>query len=104
MKAITLRFPAATIGRFLATAILTFLSAFAVFAQSNAADLTGTVTDQNGAVVAGATVTARNPATGFSRTVTASDEGVFQLIGLPPDEYEITAEAATFKKTVIYAF
>ena len=101
MRAVSLKFTGSVVGRFLSAAMLTFLGAFAIFAQSNAADLTGTVTDQNGAVVAGASVTARNPATGFTRTVTTSDEGVFQLIGLPPDEYEITAEAPTFKKTVI---
>ncbi|MDQ3129783.1 MAG: carboxypeptidase regulatory-like domain-containing protein [Acidobacteriota bacterium] len=100
MRAASLKFTG-IVGMFLSAAMLTFFSAFAIFAQSNAADLTGTVTDQNGAVVAGATVTARNPATAFSRSVTASDEGVYQLIGLPPDEYEITAEAPTFKKTVI---
>ena len=65
MKAIPLRISAATARKILLTAMLTFLSALAVFAQtqSNAADLTGTVTDPNGAVVAGATVTATSPAT-----------------------------------------
>jgi hypothetical protein len=70
-------------------------------AQATAADLNGTVVDPNGAVVAGATVTARNNATGFSRTTTSSDEGVYNFIGLPPGEYEISAEAANFSKTVI---
>lgn len=102
MKAIPLRI-SVIVGKVLLTATITFLSTLAIFAQtqSNAADLTGTVTDPNGAVVAGATVTARNPATGISRTVTANDEGVYQLIALPPGDYEVTAEADTFKKTVI---
>lgn len=69
--------------------------------QATAADLSGTVTDPNGAVVGGATVTARNSATGISRTVTADGEGRFQIIGLPPGEYQVSAEAATFKKVVI---
>ena len=69
--------------------------------QSNAADLNGTVTDPNDAVIAGATVTAKNNATNLSRTVTANDSGEFRFIGLPPGEYEITAQSATFKKTVI---
>ena len=102
MKAIPLRI-SVIVGKILLTATMTFLSTLAIFAQtqSNAADLTGTVTDPNGAVVAGATVTARNPATGISRSVTANDEGVYQLIALPPGDYEVTAEASTFKKTVI---
>jgi hypothetical protein len=70
-------------------------------AQANAADLTGTVVDPNGAVIAGASVKARNTGTGIERTTTSSDDGTFKLIGLPPGEYEVTAEAATFKKVVI---
>lgn len=70
-------------------------------AQVATADLSGTVTDPNGAVVAGATVTAKNSATGISRTVTSNDSGEYQLIGLPPGEYEISAEATNFKRTII---
>lgn len=69
--------------------------------QSNAADLRGTVSDPSEAVVPGATVTAKNIATGVSRSVTANDSGEFQFIALPPGDYEVTAEASTFKKTVI---
>jgi len=77
--------------------------AFSAMAQSQAAaaDLSGTVTDPNGAVVSGATVQARGMGTGINRTVTSSAEGVYQFIGLPPGEYEITAEASSFKKVVI---
>jgi len=70
-------------------------------AATNASDLSGTVSDPNGAVVSGATVTARNSATGFSRNVTTGTDGSYTFIGLPPGDYEITAEAPTFKKTVI---
>jgi len=70
-------------------------------AQSTAADLSGTVTDPNGAVVAGASVTAKSLTTGAKRTVTSSSDGAYQFIGLPADDYEITAEASTFKKSVI---
>lgn len=69
--------------------------------QATAADLTGTVTDPTGAVVAGATVRAKSAATGFERTTTSDAEGNYQFIGLPPDEYEVSAEAATFKRSVI---
>ena len=69
--------------------------------QAAAADLTGTVVDQTGAVVAGATVRARGVSTGISRNVTSDAGGVYQFIGLPPGEYEISAEASTFKKSVV---
>ncbi len=90
-------------GKILLPAIVLCLFVAAAFAQSQstAADLIGTVVDPGEAVVAGATVTARNPATGFVRTVTANDSGEYQIVGLPPGDYEITAQAATFKKVVI---
>ena len=70
-------------------------------AQANAADLSGTVSDPNGAVVPGATVTARNIATGLTRTVTTGPDGVYKFIALPPGDYDISAEAATFSKVLI---
>ena len=70
-------------------------------AQSNAADLQGTVQDASGAVVPNATVTARNSGTNLSRTTTSNDEGFYRIINLPPGDYEVTVEAASFKKTVL---
>src|ERR1044072_8422568 len=69
--------------------------------QSNAADLQGIVKDSTGAVVANATVTAHNARTGFSRSATTNDEGFFRLVNLPPADYEVTVEAANFKKTFL---
>ncbi|HKX84011.1 MAG TPA: carboxypeptidase-like regulatory domain-containing protein, partial [Pyrinomonadaceae bacterium] len=102
MKAASIRI-SAVLSRFLM--IITMLAIAAGIAlgqaQATAADLTGTVVDPNGAIVPGATVTARNLGTGISRTATSGDDGVYQLIALPPGEYEISVEAATFKKTII---
>jgi hypothetical protein len=70
-------------------------------AQANAADLQGTVKDATGAVVANATVTARNAATNISRNVTSNDEGFYRIVNLPPGDYEVTVEAANFKKAVL---
>jgi len=82
--------------------LLALSSTAAIFAQSqsNAADLVGTVTDPNGAVIAGATVTAKNTATNISRTATTNDSGEYQLIGLPPGSYEVSVVASGFKKSV----
>jgi len=70
-------------------------------AQSNAADIQGTVKDSTGAVVTNATVTARNPSTSFSRTATTNDEGFYRIINVPPGDYEVTVEANNFKKAVL---
>ena len=91
---------ATKIGLFFAVSMLFALSAFAQ-TQSNAADLTGTVTDPTGAVVAGASVRAKGLATGISRNTTTDSQGQYTIVGLPPGEYEVTAEAATFKTSVI---
>jgi len=87
---------------FVLTLVL-LISVFSVAAQTQAAgaDLSGSVEDPNGAVVAGATVTARNLATGITRTVTSNSNGNYQFIALSPGEYEIITEAATFKKVSI---
>src|SRR5882724_3288434 len=69
--------------------------------QSNAADLQGVVRDQSGAVVNGATVTARNPGTNASKTTTTNDDGGYLIVNLVPGDYEVTVEAANFKKSVL---
>lgn len=71
--------------------------------QSNAADLQGVVRDQSGAVVIGASVTARNPGTNISKTTTTNDNGDYLIVNLPPGDYEVTVEAANFKKAVLPA-
>jgi Carboxypeptidase regulatory-like domain/TonB dependent receptor len=78
-------------------------SAGAALAQADAtsANLSGVVRDPAGAVVPGATVTARNPATNVVRTATTNDDGFYQLVQLAPGAYEVTVEAANFKKAVV---
>lgn len=70
-------------------------------AQSNAADLQGTVKDPAGAVVPNANVIVRNPATNFTRDTTTNDEGFYRIVNLPPGDYEVTVEASNFKKAVL---
>ena len=85
----------------LTTLLLVSLAAASVAlgqAQSNAADLQGTVKDASSAVVPNATVTARNPATNVSRNATTNEDGLYRLINLPPGTYEVTVEAPNFKK------
>ena len=85
----------------LLTATLVFAASAIGQSQANAADLSGTVTDPTGAVVAGATVTAKGVGTGIVRTATSNAEGSYRFIGLPPGEYEVTVEAKSFKKSVL---
>ncbi len=83
--------------------LILLLSAHVAFgqAQSNAADIQGTVKDATGAVVANANVTARNPGTNFSRSATTNEQGFYRIVNVPPGDYEITVEATNFKKAVL---
>ncbi len=102
MKAISIRNSSIAAQSFLAAmmVLLCFSASFAQ-SQSNAADLSGTVVDQAGGVVPGATVVAKDAATGITRTVTTNDSGEYKFISLPPSEYVITAEANGFKKAAL---
>jgi hypothetical protein len=70
----------------------------AAFAQSDSR-IAGTVTDTNGAVVAGASVTVKNEKTGEERTVAANNDGVFFVVALKPSTYTITARANNLEFT-----
>lgn len=68
--------------------------------QSGTTGISGTITDQNGAAVPGATVTLINPETNFTRTVTTSDDGKYSFPGIPPATYRLEVTAANFKKLI----
>jgi hypothetical protein len=69
-------------------------------AQSTAATVTGSVLDEQKAALPGATVTIRNLDSGQSRSTVSDARGAFQLAGLPPGKYEVSAELAGFGKLV----
>ena len=58
----------------------------------NTASLTGTVLDPSSAGVKGAKVTVTNLATGSARAVVSEDDGRYNLVGLPPGQYNITVD------------
>lgn len=58
--------------------------------------LKGTVTDVNGALVAGAAVEATNDQTAEKRTTTSADDGSFSITNLPVGTYTVTATATGF--------
>ena len=65
-------------------------------AQGTSATLSGTVMDQNGAVVPNVNITVINIGQGFQRTTTTSDEGTFVVPLLPPGTYIVKAEREGF--------
>jgi Carboxypeptidase regulatory-like domain/TonB dependent receptor len=67
-----------------------------VSAQTTAA-ISGTVEDPSLSVLPGVTVTATNAATSLVRSTVTGPEGRYVLVGLPPGQYDLTAELAGFK-------
>jgi hypothetical protein len=71
----------------------------AVTAQVSAV-VSGTVADQSGAVVSGATVTVKSVDTGAVRTASTDDSGLYRVFSLPVGEYEIRAQKPGFTDAV----
>src|SRR6202158_2273728 len=68
-----------------------------LFSQGNQGRITGTITDQSGGVVAGATVTVKDVQRGVSRTLTTGDSGEYNAPNLLPGTYVVRTEAKGFK-------
>ncbi|MEK7833064.1 MAG: carboxypeptidase regulatory-like domain-containing protein, partial [Acidobacteriota bacterium] len=75
--------------------------ALTAFAQTNTAPISGAVTDQNGAVISGATVIAKNVATGAESKASTTSNGTYTVAALAVGNYVVTIEASGFKKSVV---
>ncbi|HEV2278935.1 MAG TPA: TonB-dependent receptor [Acidobacteriaceae bacterium] len=71
------------------------------FAQTITGRITGSVLDQSGAAVPGASVTATNIATGVATTTRSDQSGVYNFQFLPIGNYSVTATAQGFQKTSV---
>ncbi|HKQ76366.1 MAG TPA: carboxypeptidase-like regulatory domain-containing protein [Blastocatellia bacterium] len=84
-----------------AALLLALIVSTTVFAQGERGALNGIVTDQNGAVVAGAEVAATNVETNIETKATSTDAGVYRLPYLPAGKYKITVKANGFQTAVL---
>jgi hypothetical protein len=69
------------------------------FTQDANGKVIGTVYDQGGAVVPGATVTVINTSTHISHTTVTRSDGSFQVLDLPIGPYRVEVEQTGFAKT-----
>jgi len=76
---------------------ITFLSGGLVLAQVESGQIAGTVADESGAVIPGATVTVRNIGTGGVRTTQSSSTGAYLVSGLEPASYQIAVSSQAFR-------
>lgn len=81
----------------LLTAFTMLLLSVAALAQSTAGRILGTVTDQSGAAVSGATVAVTDVQRGTTRTVTTDESGAYVVPNLQPGAYKVHVEAKGFK-------
>lgn len=80
--------------------VFTFLliaAAATASAQEFRGTISGSVTDPNGAAVAGATVTVKNKETNISSTVTTNESGTYTVPFLLPGIYNVSATSSGFK-------
>ena len=82
--------------RFFLLPLLLVLACAGAFAQANS-DVTGIVTDQTGAVVAGANVTLSDPSSGFTRDTVSGPTGLYEFGGLNPGNYNLKVTAKGFE-------
>src|ERR1043166_1170902 len=84
-----------SLNRFLISplAILTLLLLSGIaFAQTDTGKISGTVKDQNGAIVPGANITVTNERTGEERSAKANEDGYFVVPALKASSYRVIAE------------
>src|SRR2546423_14571506 len=70
-------------------------------AQAVTGTILGTVHDQSGGALPGASVTLANSNTGFTRTVTTDARGEYTAPLMPTGTYVVSAEMGGFKKVSI---
>jgi len=68
------------------------------FSQGSFGRILGTVTDQSGGVVVGATVTVIDTERGINRTLTTDDAGAYNAPNLTAGNYTVRVEAKGFKR------
>src|SRR5216684_6474705 len=99
MKFVTLNgVPARTTKYVLGTILGVLLFSLSLFAQGNFGRILGTVTDQTGGVLAGATVSVIDTQRGLARTLTTDAAGEYNAPTLIPGTYTIRVEAKGFKR------
>jgi hypothetical protein len=83
--------------RVLAVAVGVFLACLPVFSQGSAGRILGSVTDQSGGVLAGATVTVLDVQRGIPRTLITDQSGEYVAPSLLPGTYTVRVEFKGFK-------
>src|SRR5712691_11243887 len=68
-----------------------------LFSQGSSGRILGTVTDQSGGVISGATVTVTDTERGVSKILITNEPGEYNAPNLTPGTYKVRVEAKGFK-------
>lgn len=74
------------------------ISLLSLFAQAPIGTIVGTVSDESGAVVVGASITVTNLDTGLKRELKSTDDGQYSVAALPAGRYEVRTSMAGFRQ------
>jgi len=80
--------------------VILLLTTVVTFAQTEAARISGRVTDQTGAVIVGAQCTITNLETNVSITTTTNEDGIYVIADLRPATYQLTIQKEGFRTVV----
>jgi hypothetical protein len=97
-------YPRKAIGRLILILLGFFLASGTIFAQVERASITGTITDEGGSVIPGASVRVTNEETNTATSLTTDNAGVYNAINLTPGSYTIEVDSQGFSKHVDKAF
>ena len=75
-----------------------FAAAFASHAQSNYADVSGSILDPQHRAIVGAQIHVLTRGTGATREVVSNEEGLYEIAGLEPGTYTLTIDHPGFKQ------
>jgi hypothetical protein len=82
--------------RIIRSILLSISVSICVLAQTSTGRIAGTVTDQSGAAIKGATVSVVNERTSQERSQTTNDDGNYIFSGLEPSNYTVKASQSGF--------
>ncbi|HMF97286.1 MAG TPA: carboxypeptidase-like regulatory domain-containing protein [Vicinamibacterales bacterium] len=81
--------------------VVAAVSSTTAAAQETTGTITGTTTDQTGAVLPGVSVTLKNVDTGSVRTVVTNEAGLYTAALVPIGQYEVTFELQGFQSVTL---
>ena len=77
----------------------TLIASISAFSQANTGRILGSVADQTGGAISGATVTVTDTERGTTRTLTTDESGAYNAPSLIPGTYTVRAEYKGFRST-----